>query len=164
MTKQQKKTVVSWLRDAHALEVGLEKNLSSLAEQLENYPELAQRFLQHREETAGHATLVSDELARLNEGPSGAKDTVSKLGTQVSSWSTTVTEDTVVRGLHSAYAAEQFEIATYTILRTAGEELNEPALIAMCETILRDEVQMADWIYDSIPDTVVQYLTEQIST
>lgn len=50
--------VLSWLKDAHAAEEQAITMLSSLAQRIENYPELKARIEQHVEETERQAEAI----------------------------------------------------------------------------------------------------------
>ncbi len=61
----------------------------------------------------------------------------------------------------SDYAAEHFEIACYTSLIAAAEELGHPQIAAICRDILRDEEAMAQWLKENIPEITRLYLQHQ---
>lgn len=48
--------LITWLRDAHAMEEQAETMLAAQAERIDNYPELEQRIRQHLQETRGRPT------------------------------------------------------------------------------------------------------------
>ncbi len=158
MNDTQKKIIVAWLNDAHALEKGLEKMLEKQIADTEGRPEVQSRLRSHLEETKKHASLVEQCLSEFDETPSGTKDIMSQLGAYANGLGLTMADDELVKGMHAAYASEQFEIATYTVLRTAGEVCSLPGLVSACDEIIKDEQSMADWLYDSLPGVVSEYL------
>ena len=56
------------------------------------------------------------------------------------------------------YASEHFEIAAYTALIRAAEEAGESRIVTLLEENLREEEQMAQWLFDRIPEAVLHAL------
>ena len=56
------------------------------------------------------------------------------------------------------FAAEHFEIASYTALRAAAQEVGNDYIIRTCEQILADEQAMARWLEGNLPTTVQETL------
>jgi ferritin-like metal-binding protein YciE len=71
--------LLSWLRDAHAMEQQAEQMLSAQKSRLENYPKLRTRIEQHLVETQGQKQLLEKALDRLGAQPSTLKDMGGKL-------------------------------------------------------------------------------------
>ena len=77
MTQQmQQQTVLSWLKDAHAMEVGAIPTLTGHAEAAAHYPEVRAKLEAHAEATRRHAELVEGCIARLGGRPSALKEAV----------------------------------------------------------------------------------------
>jgi ferritin-like metal-binding protein YciE len=75
--------------------------------------------------------------------------------------STGMFKDEIVKNFLADYSAEHFEIACYTSLIAAAEELAQPQIAAICRDILRDEQAMAQWLEDNIPQITRMYLQRQ---
>jgi hypothetical protein len=52
------------------------------------------------------------------------------------------------------FAAEHYEIATYTMLITAARACRDEETARVCQEILRDEQEMARWLAQRLPDDV----------
>jgi ferritin-like metal-binding protein YciE len=50
--------LMSWLRDAHAMEMQAIQILQNQARRIENYPDLRNRILEHLEETRAQAEML----------------------------------------------------------------------------------------------------------
>ena len=73
------KTLLDWLRDAHAMERQAEQMLTGMAQRIENYPQLKAQVERHIEETRNHANLVQQCVERHGGGISKVKDIAGKL-------------------------------------------------------------------------------------
>src|SRR5690606_25559107 len=75
---EQRKQLIAWLRDAHAMELSLVKVLENHAKDASDFPEVRERDLQHLDETRRHAELVEQCLEILGDHPSSAKGVMGK--------------------------------------------------------------------------------------
>ena len=146
MDDTQRDTYLGWLRDAHAMELGLVTTLEKQAQDLEGTPQQA-RIMEHLEETRGHAEKVEACIERLGGEVSTAKDVTSKMGAALAGMAAAFSGDALVKHIHSTYAAEHFEIASYLTIQAAAETLDDPDTAQVCEAILADELRMAEWAY-----------------
>lgn len=158
MNDAQKQDYIAWLNDAHAMEEGLIKVLEKQVEATENKPEMQSRIQMHLEETKRHAELVRSCLKRHGAEPSASKDMLSKMSATLQEIGMSLTSDEMVKNIHSSYAAEQFEIASYCVIKAAASELGDTETIEVCDTILADEENMSQWLYDTIPSVVIEHL------
>ena len=76
----------------------------------------------------------------------------------VQGMSTAMADDKMVKNAMGNYAIEYFEIASYTILVTAARELGYDEIASVCEGIMTEEQEMADWIEQSLPMVTRQHL------
>ena len=58
----------------------------------------------------------------------------------------------------ASYAFEQFEAACYRALVTAAEQAGEREVASTCATILREEEDMAAWLWEHQPHLTQHYL------
>lgn len=159
MSEKQKKILVAWLNDAHAMEEALVDMLEKQAKEAEGRAEIQARITEHIEETKRHAELVERCLEQLDEKPSGTKDTITKWGAKLDGLLLSSTNDSLVKSLHVSYAIEHFEIATYTTLRMAADELDQPEIVSVCDGILEEEQAMAAWIVEHMPGVITEHLS-----
>src|SRR5437762_8560444 len=119
-----KDLLVSWIRDAHAMELALEPILENHAKDAEQQmPDVSARDREHVRETRQHADRMRQALEHMGQSTSTVKSTLSALFGQVNSVSTGMFSDELMKNALSDYAAEQFESACYRALVTAATEL-----------------------------------------
>ena len=159
MTEQQ--AVLSWLKDAHAMEVGALPTLQHHADAAQNYPEVREKLLQHHEQTRRHAELIGGCLERLGTNPSALKETVGTAFGKVTGLVNLPTKDPVVKNALGDYAAEHFEIASYKSLIAGAEKAGDLSTADVCRQILQEEEEMAGWLGGHIPTMTQKFLDEQ---
>lgn len=147
-----------WLRDAHAMEKQAESMLESMASRIENYPDIKARIEQHISETKHQITMLEEVLDRNGISRSVLKDSMSKMAAMGQSIGGMFPSDEIVKGSISGYVFEQFEIACYTSLLAAAKKAGDTASIPTIEAILKEEMQMADWLIKHIPQATEQFL------
>ena len=157
--EKTKEHLLSWLRDAHAMEEQAETMLSATAERLENYPALRQRIEQHIIETQGQSRRVAACIDRLGGDTSAFKDAGGKLMATAQGFAGKFASDEVVKGAIFSYAFENLEIASYRSLITAARQLGDHETVAACEDNLREEVAMAEWLHEHIEQVTGQFLS-----
>ncbi|MFN7009165.1 MAG: ferritin-like domain-containing protein [Allorhizobium sp.] len=150
--------LISWLRDAHAMEEQAETMLKAQFERIENYPELKARIGQHLEETRGQAEALRACLERMGESSSSLKDAAGKLAAMAQGMGGMFTSDEVVKGSMASYTFEHMEIASYRVLIAAAETVGDIDTADMCRGILEQEIAMADWLADNLPAVTRQFL------
>jgi len=150
--------LLDWLRDAHAMEQQAEKMLKAQAERLQHYPELKARIEQHIEETYGQQQVLVACLERLGSSPSTIKDMSAKLMAFGQAMAGMTVSDEVVKGAMSGYVFENLEIASYTVLIAAARAAGDDDTAGACEQILQQEVAMADWLREHLPQITEAFL------
>jgi ferritin-like metal-binding protein YciE len=156
-----RETLVSWLKDAHAMESGLIPVLQNHAKDARNNPDAAARINQHLEETRRHAQLLETCIRNLGESPSGTKDVMGKITGWLHGISSGASKDENVKNAIMDYAAEHFEIASYKALIEAANIVGEPEVARVCGQILRDEEDMARWLEDQMPIMIREFINKQ---
>lgn len=159
MTEQQ--TVLSWLKDAHAMETGALPTLQDHAETAKDYAEMQTKLSQHASATRRHAELIEGCIERLGGRPSALKEAVGTAVGKVTGLANLPAKDTVVKNALGDYAAENFEVACYTSLIAAAERVGDHETADVCRQILRDEEEMADWLKGYIPTLTQTFMTGQ---
>ncbi len=154
MAKNPKEMLASWLKDAYAMEEALVPVLENHAKDAKDFPEMAERDRQHADQTRHHAELVKQCLDRLSEKPSTVKSAIGGMFGAMQSVSTGAFGDEVVKNCLSDFAAENFEIASYTALIAAAQEVGDQETARICEQIRSEEEDMADFIDEHLPMTV----------
>jgi len=160
MNEEQKTTYLAWLNDAHAMEQGLVTVLEKQVAETEGKPEMQTRLKQHLEETKVHAEKVAGCIERNGSSPSATKDFASKAGATLQGLSMSMAGDAMVKNVHSSYAAEHFEIASYTVIQAAAEELGDDETASIVSDIIEEEIAMANWLIEQLPTVVEEELAE----
>lgn len=150
--------LVDWLRDAYAMEKQAETMLKAQSARLENYPELRARIDQHLEETLGQQELVEACLERYDASPSAMKDMSARMSAFMQGMGGMAVSDEVVKGGMAGYVFENVEIAAYTALIAAAHAAGDEQTRKVCEQILPQEVAMAKWLLEHLPDTVTKFV------
>lgn len=159
LNDEQHATYISWLRNAHAMELGLLTMLETQASETEDHPDIQKRIKEHLRETKRHATTVEAALKRHGEDISGGKDALSQLSSAINGMLHSLPDDSLVKNAMSSYAAEHFEISSYTALIAAAEELDDEVCVSAFEGILKEEIAMANWLAKQLPDIVKEYIS-----
>jgi ferritin-like metal-binding protein YciE len=158
MNEQQKKTYIAWLNDAHAMELGLVKVLEKQVADTEGQPTMQKQLQQHLEETKRHAEMMKECVERNDSSTSTTKDVMSQVSATINGLGLSMMSDLMVKNVHSSYAAEHFEIASYLTLKAAADALGDTETVAVCEEILKDEEKMADWLSEQLPKVVRKHI------
>jgi ferritin-like metal-binding protein YciE len=153
-----KELFVAWLNDAHAMEQGIAEVLERHAADAKDRPQMQARLQQHLEETRRHADLVKGCLDRMGEKPSGIKTGMASVMGAVQGMSTKLAQDTPIKNTLHDYGTEHFEIACYTSLMAAAEDLGDQETAMICQQILREEQSMAEFLFQQIPPVTVEML------
>jgi ferritin-like metal-binding protein YciE len=64
----------------------------------------------------------------------------------------------------ACYAIEYFEIASYMANAAAARELGYEDIASVCETIITEEQEMADWLEMQLPMVVRQHFLSEVNT
>ena len=150
--------LLNWLRDAHAMEQQAEKMLKAQSERLENYPQLKARIDEHIEETLGQQQLIDECLTRLGGSASTLKDVGGKLMAFGQAVGGSLMSDEVIKGAMAGYVFENMEVASYTVLIAAAKAAGDAETQAACEKILPQEVAMAQWLLEHLPELTQAFL------
>jgi ferritin-like metal-binding protein YciE len=139
------------VEDAYGMESLLIDALTEQLPRLSGYPEMEAKILEHLERTHGHLNMLDERIARLGgEASSLRKGGLSTfLHGMMSRW-ITGPQGTLVKLCIGDFAAEHYEIATYTMLITAAQLCRDKETARVCQQILPDEEEMARWLEEHI--------------
>jgi ferritin-like metal-binding protein YciE len=153
--------LLSWLRDAHAMEKSAESILEKQADRFGDYPKVQRKVKEHLEQTRSQAKRLEGCIKRLDGDTSTVKEMVGKFSGAMKAFGAAGADDEIVKGAISDYSFECMEIASYRSLIAAAEAYGEPEIRQTCEEILAEEEEMANWLEDNIPDVTRQYLSKE---
>jgi ferritin-like metal-binding protein YciE len=146
-----KEQFIAWLNDARSTELAMIPVLKNHANDARDYPEVYERNMRHLEETQHQAERLEDLITNLGGSVSTVKTVIGKVFGAGQSISTEFFPDEMIKNFLADYAAEQFEIASYTSLIATARIIGEDECVPTLEGILREEIAMADWIREHIP-------------
>jgi ferritin-like metal-binding protein YciE len=163
-TDEIKNEIIDWLRDAYAMEKGLESALQKQSKMEDLSPESRDRAATHLEETRRHAEAVKSLLQSLGSDSSTVKTGVGLMVQSAKGLTTKFASDERIKDLLDGYMMEHFEIACYTALTAAAERAGLAEVVDVCRSIIPDEQRMAETLLRSLPDEVSDYLFEKADT
>lgn len=152
--------IIDWLRDAYAMERGLEKALKKQAENEDLSSEIRHQAAMHLHETERHAQEVEAALKSLDANVSSAKTSLGIFAQKTKGLATKLASDERIKDLLDAYAMEHMEIACYSALAAAAYRAGYTEVAEACERIIPDEERMAQTLREAIPDEVTDFLFE----
>jgi ferritin-like metal-binding protein YciE len=135
--------LVSYLRDAHAME---EKSLQTLQAALliAGDPQLESLYQGHIVETQRHLELLKERLEAHGTSRSLLKDLGGRLAAVGVGVGLVAQPDTPAKLLAVAYGFENFEIASYELLRRVAERAGDTDAVEMVDKILVNERQAVE--------------------
>jgi nucleoside-diphosphate-sugar epimerase/ferritin-like metal-binding protein YciE len=138
-------TLVTYLRDVHALEGQATELLQAGIERVED-EQLEAAFREHLEETDRHAERIETLLGERGARPSLVKDTALKGGGLNLSAFLGAQPDTTTKLAGFAFAFEHLEVAAYELLQRVAARAGDEEVVAAAEEILAQERRAAERI------------------
>src|SRR5690606_35442424 len=146
------------LRGAHAMAEQAEGMRKGPAQRREHYQKVKALDGLLSEETDGQQKLLRVWIERLGSRPSTVNDLSAKLVAFGQSVSGMMVSYEVVKGAMSGYVFEHMEIASYTILIAAAKAVGDVETQRACEQILPQEIAMAEWLKENLPELTQAFL------
>jgi ferritin-like metal-binding protein YciE len=134
-----KELVIAWLNDAYAMELGIAQILQRHVEEAKDHPQMQAGLQRHLEQTRRHAELVKGCVERMGGETSGIKSGMASVMGAVQGMTTKLAKDELIKNTLHDYGNEHFEIACYTSLIAAAENLGDQETAGVCREILRDD-------------------------
>jgi ferritin-like metal-binding protein YciE len=158
MADSRKDDLIAWLRDAHAMEAATNDNLERLIGRADGYPQLKSQLQRHLEVSRRQLDEVKRQLDALGADSSKVKDLAMRFTGWMEPLVGAFAADELPKHCLAAHAWENFEIASYRSMLGAAEELGMTDLKQMCERFIREEQEMAQFLYEHLPQITRQYL------
>jgi ferritin-like metal-binding protein YciE len=141
--------LVSYLRDAHAMESNVLKMLDSMI-QTTSDEQVGAQLRKHRTETERHQQLVAERLTALGEDTSTLKDVSAQVGAMFKGMADAARGDKAGKNARDGYVTEAMEIAAYKLLEQLALRAGDEATAELARRICRDEENMraaieSDW-------------------
>lgn len=148
---------MSWLEeksqgtlDAYAMEQGIVEILERQIGQFDVMPDAQEKIQQHLELTKTQADRVRACVERLEDDVSHVKSGVANILGAVQGMSTVMAKDRMVKDAMA--------------IVTAAREMGIEDIASICETIITEEQDMADWLEMQLPMVVRQHLLGEVHT
>lgn len=146
MGDQTTQRLLSYLKDAHALEQMSLQMTQTAAKAAKDDPQLRQLFEHHHQETQEHERLIRQRIEAHGESPSTIKDIGARLAAMVKGVEAILPKDTPGRLARDGYVQEQTEIAAYELLSRVAERAGDAETAEVSRRILQNERETADKI------------------
>ena len=139
--------LVSYIRDAHAMERNVHKMLDSLIATTED-PEIKSEMEHHRTETERHEQLLAARLEAVGGGSetSLVKDIPAMMGAMVKGIADMARSDKPGKNARDAYVTEALEIAAYELLERLADRCGDNETAEIARSIKADELAMREKI------------------
>jgi ferritin-like metal-binding protein YciE len=151
MKNNQKDTLTTWLKDAYAMEQGIVEILERQIDQAEDMPEAQSKMREHLALTRTHADRVRSCVEQLGDDVSHVKAGVANVLGAVQGMSTIMANDRMLKNAMANFAIEHFEISAYLANAEAARALGYEDIAQVCEAIMQQEQEMADWLETQLP-------------
>ena len=138
--------MIAWLDDAYAMETQLLPALCDRAMAAHAVAAVRSRIDEHIDETKGHVERLRQALSSLGRSPSKAGLMIAPLSRIATSIAPMNSSGGAVHDAVVSYAAEQFEVASYTALIAAAEHVGEAQIARLCRLNRSEDQDMAEWL------------------
>lgn len=159
MTISTAENLLSWLRDAHAIEEQAERLFSGQSTRLKDYPELSRLLLAEVNISQDNQRLLSIRIQQLLGGGSSVlKDAAGKLMAMGQNFIGTLMADEQVKGVLSLYTLTHLGIGSYTILIKAADAAGDIETKNLCKTILLQYKSRTMWLERYLQEITAWFL------
>lgn len=145
MSGNAQEQLVKQLTEAHAMEKQASQLLDKGATMIGD-EEIGRIFRAHLLQTEEHAKYVAERLDAHGESPSKLKDAAMQASALGIGLAAGAMPDTPLRLATVAYAFENFEIATYSLIRRLAERAGDSDTVAVVDRILEQEEAAAELV------------------
>lgn len=162
MDEVENKMLIEWLKHAYVMEKKVLSTLTKHAEDAKDFPEIKQKIEEHMVQTKRHEEDVEKCIRKFDESlpklEAGAKQVVASLGEMMEMHSE---DHQLIRNAILEYSTEYMEIGVYNTIITLAEQSGDDEVLEICNKILTEEIEMADWLEENHSDLVMQMYEEQ---
>jgi ferritin-like metal-binding protein YciE len=148
MSGDLNKRLIKQLTEAHAMEKQASQLLDKGSKMIGD-EEIGRIFRAHLLQTEEHARYIAERLQAHGQSPSKLRDVAmqaSALGIGVAA---KALPDTPIRLATVAFAFENLEIATYSLMRKVADRAGDPETVAVIDRILEEEEAAAELVRGS---------------
>lgn len=140
--------LVSYIRDAHAMEKNVEQMLNAMIGTT-NDDTIKSRLTSHKQETVQQAQRLADRLEALGESTSAVKDVGAVMGSLASGLQAIVRADKAGKNARDGFVTENLEIAAYELLERLAQRAGDPETAGVARQNKQEEEAMRDFFASS---------------
>jgi ferritin-like metal-binding protein YciE len=153
--------LMAWLRDAHAMEKQAIESIENQINRLENYPQMQDWARDHVEASHRQRDMVRQCIERRGGDTSALKDMAMTVMGNIQEATSFFTSDEVLKNVITDHGFKQYEIASYTSLRSAAEAVADAETVRVCDTIIREEEELAGRLLSILPQVTRAYMDRE---
>jgi ferritin-like metal-binding protein YciE len=153
--------LMQWLRDAHAMEKQAIESIENQIDRLEHYPQMQSWARDHVEASQRQREMVRECIERRGGDVSTLKDMAMTVMGKIQEATSFFTTDEVLKNAITDHGFKQFEIASYTSLRSAAEAVSDTQTAQVCERIIKEEEELARRLLSILPDVTRAYMDRE---
>jgi ferritin-like metal-binding protein YciE len=160
MTTTPEEHLMTWLRDAYAME--RQQAIESTEKQVDrmkNYPELRAWVEEHLATSERQAQRLKACIERRGGDTSTVKELAAKVMGNIQAVTGFLASDEVVKSAISDYAFKHYEIACYRSLAAAAEAVGDGDTRRVCEESRAEEEALAERVAALVPTLTQQYFS-----
>ncbi len=155
-----KEQLLKGLNNAYAMEEKLEHVLRMHADDAKDNIEIAHRLEDHADQSNRQAQRLKECIESLDGDVSKIQKMAAEAMGHMEGMMTDLMPNKLLRNTIMDYVSEHMEIGTYTALVAMAQHAGEDKIASVCEEILGEEEDMAEWVYSQIPDIAVMELAD----
>lgn len=152
--------LIKYLKSAHGMEKQAEKLLAK-GRKIAGDDEIAAIYRAHHMQTAEHVRYIAERLEAHGAEPSKTQDVAMQAGALAIGAVAHAAPDTPVKLATTAFAFENFEIASYRMLRRVAERAGDQDTVAVVDRILEEEEAAAELVAGTFDRALEVALGEQ---
>jgi ferritin-like metal-binding protein YciE len=153
--------LMAWLRDAHAMEKQAIESIENQINRLENYPQMQDWARDHVEASHRQRDMVRQCIERRGGDTSALKDMAMTVMGNIQEATSFFTSDEVLKNVITDHGFKHYEIASYTSLRSAAEAVADAETVRVCDTIIREEEELAGRLLSILPQVTRAYMDRE---
>jgi ferritin-like metal-binding protein YciE len=160
MSEYIEQQLVKHLKAAHGIEKQAEKLLEKGAK-IAGDEEIGAIYRAHHLQTQEHGRYIAERLAAHGAEPSTVRDVTMQAGALAIGAVAHAAPDTPLKLATTAFAFENFEVATYRVLRSLAERAGDDDTVSVVDRILEQEEAAAELVAGTFERALEITLGEQ---
>jgi ferritin-like metal-binding protein YciE len=156
-----RETMITGIRNAHALEAQAVTLLEREIDRVGDYPALQARKRLHLEETRRQQDALERLLSERGASPSSLKETALQLWSNIQAVLNSVAQDEVLKATFASHGFEAYEVASYKALALMARRCGDGEVERVCQGILREEEAMLAWLNEHADEVVERWIEVQ---